>query len=113
MAISRSPYFGMRVLMLDEPVAALSVKETHAVLDLMEGLKAKDIATVFITHNIHHAYVVSDRFIVLNTGRKVLDADKGQVSPDELTEAVIGESLPILSHAAFHTSSTAHAKVAP
>lgn len=98
LAISRSLYFGVRVLMLDEPTAALSVKETHTVLDLIEGLKAKDIATVFITHNIHHAYTVSDRFIALNAGRKVLDVDKDQVSPDELTEAVIGESLPALAH---------------
>ena len=108
LAISRSLYFGVRVLMLDEPTAALSVKETHAVLDLMEGLKAKDIATVFITHNIHHAYAVSDRFIALNAGLKVLDVDKDQVSPDELTRAVIGESLPTLSH----TSSMAHEEAA-
>lgn len=105
LAISRSLYFGVQVLMLDEPTAALSVKETHAVLDLIEGLKAKNIATVFITHNIHHAYAVSDRFIALNAGHKVLDVDKAEVNPDVLTEAVIGESLPALSrHMPFPAS---------
>ncbi len=99
LAISRSLYFGVRVLMLDEPTAALSVKETHTVLDLIAGLKEKDIATVFITHNIHHAYAVSDRFIALNAGVKVMDADKSQVSPDVLTAAVIGETVPTLTQA--------------
>ena len=93
LAISRSLYFGVQVLMLDEPTAALSVKETHAVLDLMETLKQRGIATVFITHNIHHAYAVSDHFVALNAGVKVLDADKADVTPEMLTEAVIGEPL--------------------
>lgn len=97
LAISRSLYFGVQVLMLDEPTAALSVKETHAVLDLMETLKARNIATVFITHNIHHAYAVSDRFVALNAGVKVLDADKAEVTPQMLTEAVIGEPLSEVS----------------
>ena len=99
LALSRSLYFGVRVLMLDEPTAALSVKETHTVLDLIASLKAKDIATVFITHNIHHAYAVSDRFIALNAGVKVMDVDKADVQPDALTAAVIGESLPSLTRA--------------
>ena len=83
--------------MLDEPTAALSVKETHAVLDLMETLKERGIATVFITHNIHHAYAVSDHFVALNAGVKVLDADKADVTPEMLTEAVIGEPLAQVS----------------
>lgn len=99
LAISRSLYFGVRVLMLDEPTAALSVKETQAVLDLIASLKAKDIATVFITHNIHHAYAVSDRFLALNAGVKVMDVDKADVHPDALTAAVIGEALPTRARA--------------
>ncbi len=101
LAISRSLYFGVQVLMLDEPTAALSVKETHAVLDLMETLKERNIATVFITHNIHHAYAVSDRFVALNAGVKVLDADKDQVDTEILTEAVIGEPLEQVTSASL------------
>ncbi len=104
LAISRSLYFGVQVRMLDEPTAALSVKETHAVLDLMETLKARNIATVFITHNIHHAFAVADRFVALNGGIKVLDADKEQVTPELLTEAVIGEPLAQVTSASLASS---------
>ncbi len=107
LAISRSLYFGVQVLMLDEPTAALSVKETHAVLDLMETLKERNIATVFITHNIHHAYAVSDRFVALNAGVKVLDADKDAVTPAMLTEAVIGEPLEQVTSGSLASSVSA------
>lgn len=89
LAIGRSLYFGVKVLILDEPTAALSIKETQIVLDVIKGLKERGIATVFITHNIHHAYSVADRFIVLAAGRELWDVKKEDVTPEQLSKAVI------------------------
>lgn len=93
LAIARSLYFGVKVLILDEPTAALGVKEQNIVLDVVKDLKQRGIAVVFISHNIHHAYAVADRFIVLATGRKLLDVEKKDITPDELTRAIIEEKV--------------------
>ena len=88
-AIGRSLYFGVKVLMLDEPTAALSVKETHIVLEVIKSLREKNVAVVFITHNINHAFDVSDRFVVMAAGQKVWDVEKSGVTPQQLTTAIM------------------------
>lgn len=88
-AIGRSLYFGVKLLILDEPTAALSIKETHIVLEVIKSLRARHISVIFITHNIYHAYQVADRFIVLAAGEKLWDFNKEDVSPDQLTQIVI------------------------
>lgn len=88
-AIGRSLYFGVKLLILDEPTAALSIKETLIVLDVIKSLREKQISVIFITHNINHAYQVADRFIVLAAGEKIWDVKKQDVSPDRLIRMVI------------------------
>ena len=98
-AIARAVYFGARVLILDEPTAALGVKQSGVVLKYTAAARDAGLGVVFITHNPHHAYLVGDHFTILKLGRCVLDAQRSQVSLDELTaEMAGGQELAELSH---------------
>jgi simple sugar transport system ATP-binding protein len=68
-AIARAVYFGAKVLILDEPTAALGVKEAGVVLRYIAQARARGLGVIFITHNVHHAYPIGDRFTLLNRGR--------------------------------------------
>ncbi len=98
-AIARAVYFGARVLILDEPTAALGVKQSGVVLKYTAAARAAGLGVVFITHNPHHAYLVGDQFIILKLGRAVLDKERADVSLDELTRQMAGgDELAELSH---------------
>lgn len=88
-AIARSLYFGVKVLILDEPTAGLSIKETLTVLDYVQTVREKGIAVIFITHNINHVFSVADRLVVLGLGRKVWDVRREHATPEELTHAIV------------------------
>jgi simple sugar transport system ATP-binding protein len=90
-AIARAVYFRKKMLLLDEPTSALSVRETENVLDYMLQLKRDGVSCVFVTHNLYHAYRVCDRFVVLSRGRKVRDVSKNATSIEELTTAIVKE----------------------
>lgn len=89
-AISRAVYFGAKVLILDEPTSALGVRQTANVLATIDKVRKKDIAVVFITHNVRHALAVGDRFTVLNRGKTLGTAQRGQITPDELQDMMAG-----------------------
>jgi simple sugar transport system ATP-binding protein len=98
-AIARAVYFGARVLILDEPTAALGVKQSGVVLKYIAKARERGLGVVFITHNPHHAYLVGDHFIILKLGRCVLDKRRSEVSLNELTaEMAGGQELAELSH---------------
>lgn len=84
-AIARAVHFRKKVLLLDEPTSALSVRETQKVLDYMLHLRDEGISCVFVTHNLYHVYQVADRFVILSRGRKIKDVAKNETSIDELT----------------------------
>lgn len=89
-AIARAVYFGAKVLILDEPTSALGVKQSGVVLKYILQAKERGIAVVFITHNPHHAYLVGDRFYLLNRGRMFADYVRESVSREELVKAMAG-----------------------
>ena len=98
-AIARAIYFGARVLILDEPTAALGVKQSGMVLRFIAAARDRGIGVIFITHNPHHAHLVGDHFILLNLGRQVLDVPRDQVTLEELTlQMAGGGELDSLSH---------------
>jgi simple sugar transport system ATP-binding protein len=98
-AISRAVHFGAKVLILDEPTAALGVKQSGVVLKYIIQARERGLGVVFITHNPHHAYPVGDRFLLLNRGRSIGYYEKNQVTRDELTGLMAGGSeLEQLSH---------------
>jgi simple sugar transport system ATP-binding protein len=77
-AIARAVYFGARVLILDEPTSALGVKQAGVVLRYVLQAKQRGCGVVFITHNPHHAWLVGDRFTVLNRGRSLGTYNKSE-----------------------------------
>ncbi|MBT3150445.1 sugar ABC transporter ATP-binding protein [Streptomyces sp. CHD11] len=98
-AIARAVYFGARVLILDEPTAALGVKQSGVVLKYIAMARDRGLGVIFITHNPHHAYMVGDHFSVLRLGTMELSADRGEVSLEELTNHMAGGAeLAALKH---------------
>ena len=87
-AIGRAVHFGAKLLILDEPTSALSVRETHKVLDYILEAKERGLSIIFITHNIYHVYSVADRFTILEHGRKVAEFRKEEVSAEEIIEII-------------------------
>lgn len=91
-AIARAIYFGARVVILDEPTAALGVKQSGVVLRYILQAKSAGIGVIFITHNPHHAYPVGDKFLLLKRGRSIGYFDKPDISIEELTSKMAGEA---------------------
>ena len=98
-AIARAVYFGARVLILDEPTAALGVKQSGVVLKYTARARDAGLGVVFITHNPHHAFLVGNHFIILKLGQAVLDKKRDEVELNELTRMMAGgDELTELSH---------------
>jgi simple sugar transport system ATP-binding protein len=98
-AIARAVYFGAKVLILDEPTAALGVKQSGVVLKYILQAKERGLGVIFITHNPHHAYPVGDRFLLLKRGRSLGYYRKDEITRDELTALMAGGAeLEELSH---------------
>lgn len=89
-AIARAVYFGAKVLILDEPTSALGVRQTSNVLATIDRVRKDGIGVVFITHNVRHAMAVGDRFTVLNRGKTLGTALRGEITPDELQDLMAG-----------------------
>lgn len=87
-AIARALYFKARLVILDEPTAALSIKEAGEVLEFVKRLKEEGISVIFITHNLYHVYGVADRLVVLFRGMRVADVPKSQTSIEMLSELI-------------------------
>ena len=98
-AIARAVFFGARVLILDEPTAALGVKQSGVVLKYITAARDAGFGVVFITHNPHHAHMVGDHFVLLNRGRQKLDCTYDEISLEHLTQQMAGgDELQALSH---------------
>ena len=98
-AIARAVFFGARVLILDEPTAALGVKQSGVVLKYITAAKEAGFGVVFITHNPHHAHMVGDHFVLLNRGQQKLDCTYDEITLEHLTQEMAGgDELEALSH---------------
>jgi len=85
-AIARAMYFKADLVILDEPTRGLGITGVQRVLELLEELKRRGIAFIFISHNLYHVYPVVDRFVILARGKKIADLLKKDTSISELTE---------------------------
>jgi len=90
LAIARAVHFGARVLILDEPTAALGVKQATHVLRIVNEAKRRGLAVIFITHQVMHAMAVGDHFAVLIRGAVAADFRKGERSREEITDLMAG-----------------------
>ncbi|MFH8448528.1 ATP-binding cassette domain-containing protein [Streptomyces fungicidicus] len=98
-AIARAVYFGAKVLVLDEPTAALGVKQSGVVLRYVTAARDQGLGVVFITHNPHHAYLVGDRFVLLKRGTMAGNHTRDDITLDELTNQMAGgDELEDLRH---------------
>jgi simple sugar transport system ATP-binding protein len=84
-AISRALHFDANLIILDEPTTALSLTESEKVFRFVRTIKEQGSSAIFISHNIYHSYDVADRFVILDRGRVVMEANKEDVpSADKL-----------------------------
>jgi len=90
LAIARAIHFGAKVLILDEPTAALGVKQSANVLKLIATARARGISVIFITHNVNHAYPIADSFTLLNRGKSLGTYLKKDVSKEEVLDMMAG-----------------------
>jgi simple sugar transport system ATP-binding protein len=90
LAIARAVHFGARVLILDEPTAALGVKQASHVLRIVLEARKRGLAVIFITHQVTHAMAVGDHFAVLIRGALAANFMRGQKSREEITDLMAG-----------------------
>jgi simple sugar transport system ATP-binding protein len=90
LAIARAVHFGARVLILDEPTAALGVKQAAHVLRIVNEAKRRGLAVIFITHQVMHAMAVGDHFAVLIRGAIAADFRKGEKTREQITDLMAG-----------------------
>ena len=83
-------HFGAKVLILGEPTSALGVRQTANILATVDKVRKQGIAVVLITHNVRHALAVGDRFTVLNRGKTLGTAKRGEMTPEELQDLMAG-----------------------
>lgn len=108
-AIARAVHFGAKVLVLDEPTAALGVKQSGVVLKYVAAARDAGLGVVLITHNPHHAYLVGNRFVLLKRGVMGGSHTKDSITLDELTRQMAGGSeLEELSHELAKAPTPAH-----
>ncbi len=98
-AIARAVYFGAKVLILDEPTSALGVKQAGIVLRYIAQARARGCGVILVTHNPHHAWLIGDRFTILNRGRSQGTFSKAQLTREELIQRMAGgRELEELTH---------------
>ena len=90
LAIARAVHFGARVLILDEPTSALGVHQASIVLKYVIQARKRGLGVIFISHNIHHAFAVADRFTLLNRGTSKGTYRRGEVTRDEVLHVMAG-----------------------
>lgn len=93
-SIARAIHFGARIVILDEPTAALGVKQAGVVLRYIAAARERGIGVVLVTHNPHHALSVGDRFVVLRQGRVDGEFATGEIEADELIRRMSGATEP-------------------
>jgi ABC-type sugar transport system ATPase subunit len=92
-AIARGVRLGSRVLILDEPTAALGVRESQGVLELLLSLRSEHRTMLIISHNLTHVFEVCDRITVLRGGRKAATVDKSASNVDEVVKLITGSTV--------------------
>ena len=89
-AIARATAFRAKVVIMDEPTAALAVKEVSKVLEIIRGLKEHDISVIIISHRLQDIFQVCDRIMVLRQGRNAGERLVGETTMDEIVALIVG-----------------------
>ena len=89
-AIARTRLSNPKIVLMDEPTAAISVRQVAEVLDLIRRLRDSEIAIILISHRMPDVFTVCDRIIVLRRGSKVADKQTAATSPEQITGLITG-----------------------
>jgi simple sugar transport system ATP-binding protein len=89
-ALARSKHFMMRLLLLDEPTTHLSVKETQMLFDYIREIARKGVSIVVVSHVLEQIYPLVNRFVVLESGRRILDIQKESTTAEKLADLISG-----------------------
>jgi ABC-type sugar transport system ATPase subunit len=89
-AVAKAASFGKKIVILDEPTAALGVEEAHHVLEIVRELKNKGASVIIITHNMEHAFSVADAFLVIRLGKVVGTRKRSDTNIDEIVKMITG-----------------------
>ncbi len=92
-AISRSIYWNAKLLIMDEPTAALGVAEQRKVLDLVRTLSSHGVGIIIISHQLYDVFQVSHRLVILRRGEKVGELIVKETNPDEVVSLIVGAEL--------------------
>jgi simple sugar transport system ATP-binding protein len=92
-SIARALHFEAKLVILDEPTIALSVKEVQEVLDFVREFKENGIAVIFITHTLHHVYSVADRIVVIAHGKTLANMQTKDTTVDDISKIIVKGTL--------------------
>lgn len=92
-AIARAIYWDAQLMIMDEPTAALGVKERNKILDLVKALKNRGVSVIFISHNLLDIFAVTDRVVIMRRGIKAGEKITGKITEDEIIKMMIGSGL--------------------
>ncbi|MBX6343331.1 MAG: sugar ABC transporter ATP-binding protein, partial [Thermomicrobiaceae bacterium] len=101
-AIARAVMWNSKVVILDEPTAALGVAQTRQVLNLILRLKERGLAVIVISHNMADVFEVADRIVVMRLGQRVATFDRRTATPEQVVQAITGAALPPPIERALH-----------
>ena len=93
-AVARSAAFARHVVILDEPTAALGVRESHQVLELIQRIRARGLAVLLISHNMPHVFALADRLHIQRLGKRILQCPTSQLTPADAVAVMTGATLP-------------------
>jgi ABC-type sugar transport system ATPase subunit len=89
-AIARAVHQGGRLIFMDEPTAALGVREQAKVLRLIEDLRSRGTAVVVVSHNLQHVFSIADRIVVLRGGQNAGERIKAETTPEDIVRLIVG-----------------------
>ena len=99
-AIGRAIYWNARLLIMDEPTAALGVPEQRKVMELIRGLKSQGVSVILVSHNLHDIFGVADRIVVMRRGEIAGERATQATDGDEIVRLMVGDTYADTRHAA-------------
>jgi simple sugar transport system ATP-binding protein len=105
-AIARAMAWASKLVIMDEPTAALGVAQSRAVLDLVQRVRERGTSVVIVSHILPHVLELADRIIVMRHGRKVADLEAKGVTQDRLVQLIVGYEAGTIDHGARTTETT-------
>lgn len=89
-SVARAPAFGRRIVIMDEPTAALGVRETAAVVEVIRHIKQRGLAVILVSHNLPQVLELSNRILVLRAGRRVGCLDTNETDMEQVVRMITG-----------------------